>query len=106
MGFLEQTRVEPAAALTAEQDERLTISTIHGAKGTEARVVFVIGCEEGLLPIAYALESRDALRVEEERRLFYVAASRGKDRVVFTASAERLGRPTKGLSRFLAEAGM
>ena len=57
VGFLEQTRVEPAAALTAEQDERLTISTIHGAKGTEARVVFVIGCEEGLLPIAYALES-------------------------------------------------
>ena len=106
VGFLEQTRVEPAATLTAEQDERLTISTIHGAKGTEARVVLVIGCEEGLLPIAYALESGDALRVEEERRLFYVAATRGKDRVTFTTSAERLGRPTKGPSRFLAEAGM
>ena len=66
----------------------------------------MIGCEEGLLPIAYALESGDALLVEEERRLFYVAATRGKDCVTFTASAGRFGRPTKWLSRFLAEARM
>jgi superfamily I DNA/RNA helicase len=66
----------------------------------------VIGCEEGLLPIGYALESGDALRVEEERRLFYVAATRGKDGVTFTTSAERLGRPNQGPSRFFAEAGM
>ena len=66
----------------------------------------MIGCEEGLLPIAYALQSADALRVEEERRLFYVAATRAKDRVTFTTSAERLGRRTDGQSRFLAEGGL
>jgi DNA helicase-2/ATP-dependent DNA helicase PcrA len=105
VGFLEETRVEPAEVLTSEQDTRLTISTIHGAKGTEAEVVFVIGCEERLLPIGYAIDSADALRMEEERRLFYVAATRAKDRLTLTASAERLGSPARGPSRFLKEAG-
>jgi len=101
--FLEETRVEPGAALTAEEDTRLTISTIHAAKGTEATVVFVIGCEERLLPIGYAIDSEDALRIEEERRLFYVAATRAKDRLTLTTAAERLGMPARGLSRFLTE---
>ena len=89
VGFLERTRVEPADALTAEQDTRLTISTVHAAKGTEANVVFVIGCEERLLPTGYAIASAEALRVEEERRLFYVAATRAKDRLTLTSVAER-----------------
>ena len=105
VGFLEQTRVEPADALTAERDTRLTISTIHGAKGTEARFVCVIGCEERLLPIGYAIDSSDALRIEEERRLFYVAATRAKDRLTLSVAAERLGAPTRGPSRFVADAG-
>jgi DNA helicase-2/ATP-dependent DNA helicase PcrA len=104
-GFLEHTRVDPAAALTAEDDTRLTISTIHGAKGTEAQVVFVVGCEERLLPIGYAIDSADQLRIEEERRLFYVAATRAKDRLTLTSVTERLGNPTHGPSRFLKEAG-
>ena len=104
VGFLEQTRVEPADALTAERDTRLTISTIHGAKGTEARFVCVIGCEERLLPIGYAIDSGQALRIEEERRLFYVAATRAKDRLTLSVAAERLGAPTHGPSRYVAEA--
>lgn len=55
LGFLEQARVEPATVLGAEED---TISTIHGAKGAEARVVFLLGCEERLLPIFYAIDSQ------------------------------------------------
>ena len=105
VGFLEETRVEPAGVLTSEQDTRLTISTIHGAKGTEAQEVFVIGCEERLLPIGYAIDSADPLRIEEERRLFYVAATRAKDRLTLTTAGERLGSPTRGPSRFLQEAG-
>ena len=105
VGFLEETRVEPSGVLTSEEDTRLTISTIHGAKGTEAQEVFVIGCEERLLPIGYAIDSADPLRIEEERRLFYVAATRAKDRLTFTTAAERLGSPTRGPSRFLKEAG-
>ena len=105
VGFLEETRVEPAGVLTSEEDTRLTISTIHGAKGTEAQIVFVIGCEERLLPTGYAIDSADPLRIEEERRLFYVAATRAKDRLTFTTAAERLGSPTRAPSRFLKEAG-
>ena len=75
--------------MTAEQDTRLTISTVHAAKGTEANVVFVIGCEERLLPTGYAFDSAEALRVEEERRLFYVAATRAEDRLTLTSVAER-----------------
>ncbi|MDQ3678192.1 MAG: ATP-dependent helicase [Actinomycetota bacterium] len=105
VGFLEQARVEPATTLTAEEDTRLTISTIHGAKGTEAEVVFVLGCEERLLPTGYAIDSAQRLRIEEERRLFYVAATRAKDRLTLTRAAERLGTPTRGSSRFLGEAG-
>lgn len=101
VGFLEETRVEPAGVLTSEEDTRLTISTIHGAKGTEAQEVFLIGCEERLLPIGYAIDSVDPLRIEEERRLFYVAATRAKDRLTLTTAAERLGKPTRGPSRFL-----
>jgi DNA helicase-2/ATP-dependent DNA helicase PcrA len=103
VGFLEETRVEPAGVLTSEEDTRLTISTIHGAKGTEAQVVFVIGCEERLLPIGYAIDSSDPARIEEERRLFYVAATRAKDHLTFTAAAERIDALTRGPSRFLTE---
>lgn len=104
-GFLERTRAEPATTLTAEHDNRLTISTIHGAKGTEADVVFLIGCEERLLPTRYAIDSDDPLSIEEERRLFYVAATRAGDRLGLTSVAERLGRSAGRPSRFLTEAG-
>jgi DNA helicase-2/ATP-dependent DNA helicase PcrA len=102
-GFLEQTRSGPATTLTAEHDNRLTISTIHRAKGTEASSVYLIGCDERLLPTRYAIDSNDALRIEEERRLFYVAATRAKDRLTLTTAARRLGRSTPAPSRFLKE---
>jgi DNA helicase-2/ATP-dependent DNA helicase PcrA len=102
-GFLERTRAEPTTTLTAEHDTRLTISTIHGAKGTEADVVFLLGCEERLLPTGYAIDSDDPLRIEEERRLVYVAATRARDRFTLTTVAERLGRPAAP-SRFVQEA--
>jgi superfamily I DNA/RNA helicase len=57
--------------------------------------VFVIGCEERLLPTRYAIDSGEALRTEEERRLFYVAATRAKDRLTLSAAAERLGSSTQ-----------
>ena len=105
-GFLEQTRVSDIPSLTADEDRRLTIATIHGAKGTEAHAVFVIGCEERRLPSSHAIDSDDALAIEEERRLFYVAATRAKDRLVLTAAQERLACATAGCSRFVVEAGL
>ncbi len=86
--------------------ERITVSTIHRAKGTEAQAVALLACEEQLLPSWRSLSSPDPERLAEERRLFYVAATRAKDRLLITHVAERGRRPTGGPSRFLAEAGM
>ena len=59
-----------------DDEEKLTISTIHSAKGLEWHSVFVIQLVEGHLPTSRSIESEDG--VDEERRLFYVAASRAE----------------------------
>ncbi len=57
-------------------DERVILSTIHQAKGLEWKVVFVVWCAEGRFPNS---KSMDEDGIEEERRLFYVAATRAMD---------------------------
>ena len=78
----------------------VTVMTLHSAKGLEWPVVFIVGAAEGTLPIVYADTPE---RVEEERRLFYVGATRARDRLVVTWA---LTRPGSGRhrepSRFLA----
>jgi DNA helicase-2/ATP-dependent DNA helicase PcrA len=106
-GFLEQAAGLHAHEIAAgEPDRRITVSTVHRSKGTEAQLVVLIGCEERLLPSWRALESPDGGQLAEERRLFYVACTRAKDRLILTHAATRGGRPTGGPSRFLAEAGL
>ena len=71
---------EPAgeATLAGEKDdERLVLSSVHQAKGLEWRAVFVIGLVEERFPNMRAMRTPEGL--EEERRLFYVAATRAKD---------------------------
>ena len=104
--FLEHAAGLHAQELTAGEDRRITVSTIHRAKGTEAALVCLLACEERLLPSWRALESADGEDLAEERRLFYVAATRAKDRLAITHAALRGGRPTAGPSRFLTEAGL
>jgi UvrD-like helicase C-terminal domain len=66
----------------------------------------LLACEEQLLPSWRALSSTDPGRLEEEGRLFYVAGTRAKDRLIITHAAQR-GRQAIGVpSRFLAEAGL
>ena len=84
----------------------MTISTIHRAKGTEATLVILLGCEDQLLPSWQSLASLDPEALCEERRLFYVAATRAKDRLILTHVRARAGRDTAGPSRFLYEAGL
>ena len=60
-----------------DEDERLVLSTIHQAKGLEWTAVFLIWAAEGKFPSDRSLRGED--RLEEERRLFYVAATRAKD---------------------------
>jgi len=90
---------------TGNETEKVTLSSIHQAKGLEWRVVFVIWLTDGMFPSSRSVQSSDA--IEEERRLFYVAATRAQDQLFLTypcywanASPEnRLQRP----SRFLQE---
>jgi DNA helicase-2/ATP-dependent DNA helicase PcrA len=65
-----------------KEEELLTLSTIHSAKGLEWKVVFVINALEGRFPPARAYDSPEAL--EEERRLMYVACTRAKDMLFVT----------------------
>jgi len=66
----------------SKEDEYLTLSTIHSAKGLEWRVVFIIWALDGKFPSAKAIDTVDA--VEEERRLFYVACTRAKEQLFVT----------------------
>ncbi len=82
----------------------VTCITLHQAKGLEFPVVFITGLEEGLLPHARSLEDRDAL--DEERRLFYVGATRARQRLVLLYAARRtsFGRQSGNEpSRFLED---
>lgn len=81
--FLNDMALDPPVESLAElepeskEDDFLTISTIHSAKGLEFTVVFIIWALEGRFPSARAADSIE--QIEEERRLFYVAATRAKD---------------------------
>jgi superfamily I DNA/RNA helicase len=66
--------------------EQVTLMTIHAAKGLEFSHVFIIGCEDGILP--YTLFSKDTSDVEEERRLLYVGMTRAK-RSLFLSHAKK-----------------
>jgi len=81
--FLVDMALEPPERMLVEpgrkdkSDASLTLSTIHSAKGLEWHTVFLIYVAEGHLPSYLSLESED--EIEEERRLFYVAATRAKN---------------------------
>ena len=105
-GLLDQAAGLHAQEIDASTDRRITVSTIHRSKGAEAQAVALLGCEEALLPTWRSISSPDPERLAEERRLFYVATTRAKDRLLITHVAERGRRPTGGPSRFLTEAGL
>lgn len=83
----------------------VTIATIHAAKGLEYPVVFLSGCDDGILPISRSIGDSDEL--EEERRLMYVAVTRAKKRLYLTRANSRYmygKRDYMMQSRFLKDA--
>lgn len=87
-----------------EEENQITLMTMHAAKGLEYPYVFIVGMEEGLFPLRRSLESDDQL--EEERRLAYVGMTRAEQVLFLTAARNRLlyGRYQSNLpSRFIEE---
>jgi DNA helicase-2/ATP-dependent DNA helicase PcrA len=86
--FLAEVTLEPPQASVGDivapegDDDTLTLSTIHSAKGLEWSVVFLIWVLDGKLPLSRAAEDKEEM--EEERRLLYVAATRAKNTLVLT----------------------
>jgi len=87
-GFLEHVSLvmdnEDAAS-----EEKITLMTLHGAKGLEFDMVFLPGWEEGLFPHQRALDEGGATALEEERRLAYVGLTRARKRVMISFVANR-----------------
>ncbi|MFI3278775.1 MAG: UvrD-helicase domain-containing protein [Rikenellaceae bacterium] len=59
-----------------DDNNKVTLMTVHSSKGLEYKYIYIIGCEENLFPSQRAVEAGD---IEEERRLFYVAMTRAKE---------------------------
>ena len=90
-----------AAEQHAPVPEGVTLATYHAAKGLEWDSVFLVGLQEGTLPISYALDSPSA--VEEERRLLYVGVTRARLdlRLSWALARQPGGRGARKASRFL-----
>ncbi|MDR3303696.1 MAG: ATP-dependent helicase, partial [Treponema sp.] len=88
-----------------EDTGKVNLMTIHAAKGLEFPVVFIAGAEDGIIPHARSLEEGDG-NMEEERRLFYVAITRARDKLIITSCLNRRrmqGETQCKPSPFLAE---
>ena len=87
-----------------DNEDKVTLMTVHAVKGLEYDYVFVVGVEEGLFPHSNSLESNDEL--EEERRLCYVAITRAKKKLYLINARSRIlyGKVSSNVpSRFINE---
>ena len=102
--FLQEVALVTDLDDVRDDDNRVTLMTLHASKGLEFKVVFVTGLEEGLFPLAMA--AQDAKELEEERRLFYVGVTRAEELLYlsYARSRYRYGEQQSGIrSRFLDE---
>ena len=103
--FLEEVSLLTGIDHWNDQENRVTLMTVHSAKGLEFPVVFLTGMEDGLFPLYNALQDKKEL--EEERRLFYVGLTRAKQNVflLYANNRRRAGAEQfYGLvSRFIGE---
>lgn len=105
-GFLEEVALYTEADRDSGLDDKVTLMTIHSAKGLEYDNIYVVGMEEGIFPGFRSMDSLEEL--EEERRLAYVAITRAKKHLYISSAAQRMlyGQTQRNLtSRFIKEIG-
>ena len=88
-GFLENAALLTTADMVEAGVEAVPLMTIHSAKGLEFPVVFLVGMEEALFPLARAAFSDNPMELEEERRLCYVGLTRAEERLFLTSAEYR-----------------
>lgn len=104
--FLEEVALMSSAD-TDSRDGKVTLMTLHAAKGLEFPVVFIVGMEEGIIPHARVYEAGPA-ELEEERRLAYVGMTRAREELHLTYAQSRLQFGQRGynaMSRFISDMG-
>lgn len=102
--FLERISLVSDVDQWQDSQDKLTLMTLHSAKGLEFPVVFMVGLEEGIFP--HSNSASDEMELEEERRLMYVGMTRAKEKLILSCANSRLiyGRRGSALpSRFLQE---
>lgn len=103
-GFLEEVALYSEADRDDGSDDKVTLMTVHSAKGLEYKNVFVIGLDDGIFPSSRSFDSEADM--EEERRLAYVAITRAKERLYLTNASQRMlfGQTQRNVtSRFMRE---
>ncbi|MCD8082379.1 MAG: UvrD-helicase domain-containing protein [Clostridiales bacterium] len=95
--FLEEVALVADVDSVDESENRVTLMTLHSAKGLEFPVVYLSGMEDGLFPGSMAIFSDNREDMEEERRLCYVGITRARERLVLTAARSRM---IKGETRY------
>ena len=104
--FLEEVALMSSAD-TSSDGQKVTLMTLHAAKGLEFPVVFIVGMEEGILPHARVYDAGLA-ELEEERRLAYVGMTRAREELHLTYAQSRLQfgvRAYNPMSRFIEDMG-
>ena len=100
-GFLDYQKLINSADETEIESDKITLMTLHAAKGTEFRIVIITGMEEGTFPIRR--KDQPLAELEEERRLFYVGMTRAKERLYLTSVVRRRGDLERAPSMFTRE---
>ncbi len=89
MGYLHKIVMDAPRGESDDDKDCVTLMTLHSSKGLEFKSVYMVGCEENIIPHVNALESKDPTAIDEERRLFYVGMTRAKKYLTLTRCEKR-----------------
>ena len=98
-GFLEEVALVADIDNLDENNDMVSLMTIHSAKGLEFPIVYLAGMEDGLFPSYISISTGDESDIEEERRLCYVGITRAKETLIMSAARMRTVRGETQMNR-------